>query len=56
MSGRQLKKRKLQAFQVVRIRAMYKEGFRLKTLSIFFGVSPAAIFQIVNFSTYKDVK
>jgi hypothetical protein len=56
MSARQLKKRKLQPFQVARIRAMYKEGFRLRTLSILFGVSSAAIFQIVRFSTYKDVK
>jgi hypothetical protein len=56
MSARHLKARKLQPFQVTRIRQMFKEGFQLRTLAGLFGLSHGAIFQIVRFRTYKDVK
>jgi hypothetical protein len=56
VSARHLKARKLQPFAIVRIRQMSREGFALRTLAALFRVSPGAVFQIVNYRTYKDVK
>jgi transcriptional regulator with XRE-family HTH domain len=48
--------RKLQPYQVVRLRQMRAEGFTRRYIAKLFGVSKNTVHQILACSTYKDVK
>ena len=48
--------RKLQPYQVVRLRQMRREGFSRPFLAGLFGISVNALYNILSRSTYKDVK
>jgi transposase len=47
--------RKLQPYQVRRLRQMKRQGFSRRYLAKLFGVSKNTVHQILAYSTYKDV-
>jgi transposase len=47
--------RKLQPYQVRRLRQMKRQGFSRRYLAKLFGVSKNTVQQILAYSTYKDV-
>jgi DNA invertase Pin-like site-specific DNA recombinase len=49
-------KRKLQPYQIVRLRQMRRQGFSRRYLAKLFGISKNTVHQILAYSTYKDVK
>lgn len=55
MKARPQCRRKLQPYQVRRLRQMHREGFTRWFLSRLFGLSLNAVQDILSFSTYKDI-
>ena len=48
--------RKLQPYQIVRLRQMRAEGFGRRYLAKLFRVSKNTVHQILSYSTYKNIR
>ena len=51
-----MSERKLQPYQVLRLRQMRAEGFSRRYLAKLFGVSKNTVHQILSYSTYKNIR
>lgn len=48
-------RRKLEPYQILQIRDLYKWGYNRLALSLMFNIGKGPIERIISYSTYKDI-